>query len=443
MALGPSALHVAEQRGARLLTLQDNSFPIVHFTVAVRHGALTDPDDARGAMATLLPLLLRGTQTRPRSEFGAALEALGSSIDAAVGHEMATLSGACLKAHFGATMALLAEAMARPALKASALASLVEETQQTLISDRDDDDTVADLFLRKAYYGPHRLASPASGEVHALGQLTRASVQRAAKHLAASRLVIGVAGDVTPAEAAQALAPLCEALDRAPPAAPEVPAPAPPSKGRILLVDKPDRTQVQLRLARPGVHVSHPDSYAFWLGIMAFGGTFTSPLTREVRDVRGWSYFAHADFRRRSRFVSPVVLRSAPALADAVDCLALKVELFDRLAAGQLEERHLTLARAYLLGRLPLQTATIFDLLGPAVTLDVLGLPQADLWDVAPRLEALTLGDIGATVGRHLSAAPATAVAVGPKEALLAPLQRRFPDYAIEVRPYTEGVGEA
>lgn len=200
---------------------------------------------------------------------------------------------------------------------------------------------------------------------------------------------------------------------------------------------------MQLRLARPGVHVSHPDSYAFWLGIMAFGGTFTSPLTREVRDVRGWSYFAHADFRRRSRFVSPVVLRSAPALADAVDCLALKVELFDRLAAGQLEERHLTLARAYLLGRLPLQTATIFDLLGPAVTLDVLGLPQADLWDVAPRLEALTLGDIGATVGRHLSAAPATAVAVGPKEALLAPLQRRFPDYAIEVRPYTEGVGEA
>lgn len=440
MALGPRDLGRADYHGACLLTLRDESFPIVHFTVAFRHGADTDPVGARGAMATLLPLLLRGTKGRDRADFNGALEALGSDVDAAVGHEMAYLHGSALKGHFAATVALLAEALARPALAEAELRALVEETQEELRSERDDDDTVADLFLRRTYYGGHPLAIPSSGTVQDLEALDLARMVEAQAQLAAERLVVGVAGDVTMDEVQAAFAPLVDGL---PKTAPKLSAPPPlvlVAAPTIVVVDKPERTQVQLRVARPGVHVDHPDSVPFWLGVMAFGGTFTSPLTREVRDVRGWSYFAHADFRRRSRDASPVVLRSAPALGDAVDCLALELELFDALARGELASEGVELARAYLAGRLPFQTATAFDLLGQAVSLEVLGLSQDELWEMGPRLHAIDPAAVGATMARHLSLAPPVAVLVGPKEALVEPLRRRFPDARVEVVAYTDGL---
>ena len=80
MALGPRDLARSAYHGAQLLTLRDESFPIVHFTVAFRHGAETDAPGALGAMSTLLPLLLRGTEGRDRAEFNGALEALGIRI---------------------------------------------------------------------------------------------------------------------------------------------------------------------------------------------------------------------------------------------------------------------------------------------------------------------------------------------------------------------------
>ena len=442
MALGPRDLARSAYHGAQLLTLRDESFPIVHFTVAFRHGAETDAPGALGAMSTLLPLLLRGTKGRDRAEFNGALEALGSDVDTAVGHEMAYLHGSVLKEHFAATVALLAEALAEPALAQEELRPLVEETREELRSERDDDDTVADLFLRRTFYGNHRLATPAVGTVHDLARLDTASVAEARRHLAADRLVVGVAGDVTGDEVQAAFAPLIDALD---PKAPtlEVDASAPlPQVLTLVVVDKPERTQVQLRVARPGVHVSHADSVPFWLGVMAFGGTFTSPLTREVRDIRGWSYFASADFRRRSRTVAPVVLRSAPALGDAVDCLALELELFDKLADGELAREPVELARAYLAGRLPFQTATAFELLGQAVSLEVLGLSQDELWAMGPRLEALDPGAIGPIMARHLGAAPAVAVLVGPKEALVEPLRQRFPKANIQVVSYIDGLDD-
>lgn len=435
----------ADVGGARLLTVSDHTFPIVHFSFTFRHGALTDGKDAPGALAMLLPWLLRGTQTQSRNAFHETLERLGSTLDTSVGHEMAILHGACLREHVTATLALLRDAIATPRLDEAALADLCEEARQGLVSERDDDDALAELFLRDAFYGDSPLAGSPMGTYDSLGALTPESVGAARAVLCAPWCTAAFAGDISLPDAQRECRVVINALAaHAPPAPPAPPLPAHRGEGsvRVLLVDKPERTQAQVRVALPGLDARHAELEAFWLGIVAFGGTFTSPLTREVRDKRGWSYTAHADFRRRSMFASPVVLRTAPATGDVVDCSALQVQMVADLGQGRLDVADVGRARDYLLGRAPFWTATAYDVLGPAVALELLGLPKERLWDTEQRLSDLALSEVPALLGRTLGGTVPTVVIVGSQRTLLAPLQERFGAEAVRVRAYTDGLGD-
>ena len=441
MALGPADVARQNVAGATLLTVHDATFPLVRFTVALRVGALTDAEHERGAMAMLLPLMLRGTKRRDRRTFNAALEALGSGVDAVVGHELAYLSGTCLKAHLPATLALVGEALTEPALAEAELKPLCAEAIQSLLSERDDDNAVAELFLRQALYPGHPLYHAATGTMETLRRLGTASIARALSQFCPERLIVAMAGDIAADEAAALVAPivgkLAEGGASSSPVLPVLPRASEPT---IVIVDKPERTQVQLRVARPGLATGHPDIDAFWLGVSAFGGTFTSPFTREVRDVRGWSYFAHAEFRRRSLFPAPVVLRSAPALADAVDCLALELDLFAQLAEGEMEPDSLIMARDYLMGRVPFNQATAFDVVGPAVLLDILGLPQAALWDLTERLGAIQLADVPRVMRKHLRDTHPVTVMVAPADAIEAQVRARFPHARVRVVAFDDGI---
>ena len=426
---------------ARLIVMPDPTLPIVHFTLAFRHGALLEADAEVGALSMLMQLLLRGTKERSRSAFHEALEELGSSLDVSVGHEMALVRGASLARHFAETVQLLCEALQQPALASDALRDLVEETCDQLRSERDDDDAVADLFLRRAFYDSTPLARAAIGTARQLQALSAKQVAGAQRALTGKGLIAAFAGAVTEAEAEAAMAPLLVFL-----AARPTPSPPPPverpnlAATRIWLVDKPARTQAQLRVAVPGVHCKNADIDLFWLGTVAFGGTFTSPLTREVRDKRGWSYTAHADFRRRSVFASPVVLRSAPALPDAVACLALEFELLDALAQGKMEQSDLERARDYLLGRAPFWTASAFDVVSPALSLSLLEMPLDRLWDAAEQLRAIHLPSIPEAMARHLHGKAPVAVVVGSKDALLPGLRDEFGADAVRTASFDDDI---
>ena len=274
-----------------------------------------------------------------------------------------------------------------------------------------------------------------------LQALTVDDIRAAYKRVAASELIIGMAGAVTTERAEGLWRPILAQLQRKAPKAQVMP-PAPEPKGlQIVVVDKPDRTQVQLRLARLSIDGRHPDLDSFWLGITAFGGTFTSPLTRAVRDERGWSYTAHADFRRRALHPSPVVLRTAPALEDAVNCLALELDLYHDLCDGKLAPAAVELARDYLLNRTPFETATAYDLLGPVITQELLGLPHARLWEVADRLSAVELEQVPAAVARHLPKDRVLALLVAPAEDVVPALKARFPTASLQVVDFRDGLG--
>ena len=430
-----------EVGGATLLTLSQHSLPVVRFVIGLRRGAVGDPEGQSGTTRAMLELMLRGTESKPRAEFGRTLERLGSRVASFCGAEVAGLRGICLRRNLESTWALVGEALTQPAFAVGELEGLMGETVAALYAERDEDDAVAEHFLRPLVYGAHPLSRFPEGTLVDLARLDAPLLRREKPaRLVASELVFGFVGDITPAQAATLVEPLVAAGEAAPVARASVARVGDPDGLQILVVDKPARSQVQLRLACPSLTGTDPDVDAFWLGVTAFGGTFTSPLTREVRDKRGWSYVAHAGFARRQRSRAPLVLSSAPALADAIDCAALELSLFADLAHGKLEHDTLDFARTYLLNRYPLDVASAADLLGPAFEYEVLGLSPQEIFRVPERLEALALDAVAPVMRRHLEADRLVMLLVAPAAAVIGELERRFPRAHIRVGNYMEGL---
>ncbi len=435
----------ATLRGAAVLTVEEHSLPVVRFVIALRRGSAVDPDNQSGALRAMMELMLRGTATKDREQFNAELEELGSSFNSVPGSEAAYFRGVTLKKNLQSTVALIAEALGSPAFDADEHAALIDEMVQALASDRDDDDTVAELFLRRLFYTGHPLQRSPLGEAPQVAKLDVESLRALHQdRLVTSDMIIAFAGDITPEESMQAATVIAERLPggtQPPPLAKALPPLPQPNGLRIVLADKPDRAQVQLRVAHPGLSGTHPDTLALWLGIVAFGGTFTSPLTQEVRDVRGWSYVAHADFSRRQVLPSPIVLRTVPPKDDAVACLALELELMEKLAQGQLPQAALDRARSYMLGRYPFEVATAADMLNPVIRCELLGEPATEIFTTPQKIEALTDAEVRAALIKHLQPGNLTVSMVSTAKDIEDTLATKLPNATISVVDFRTELG--
>lgn len=218
--------------------------------------------------------------------------------------------------------------------------------------------------------------------------------------LCRAAVVAGVAGDADPAAVREALATglgdLRDGAVREPPPDPEARAPG----RRLLLVDKPERSQVHYAIGQVGVPASHPDWVALRIAETAFGGTFTSVLMQEIREKRGWSYGVYSG-EPRSRLPDVYQMVAYPSAEDAPACLALNLELFEAHCRGELDDEAIEAARSYLLGRAPFLVDTYEKRLDRNLEVDLLGL-HPEFWTTYPdKVAATSAEDVRDALRRH------------------------------------------
>lgn len=412
-----------------VLCAVDRTLPSCRIAFAFEGGGRDDPPGAAGAHRMMAELLLRGTEALEREELHARFERMGSTVYSSVYGDMTTFRISCLSRFQRDTLALLREALVTPGLRAGEHEALRQEIADGLESERDDEDTLAAIWLRRALLSGSPLARRPHGErgdietiaLPVLRDVYRTRVRR-------GRLIAVAAGDVDVEALTETVSALRRAFPREAegavrPALPRLEGP------RFLLADLPEHDQVQLRLATFGLSGDDPRLIPFWLGTTAFAGTFTSPFTREVRDERGWSYTAHVEFSRHGTLPGAWVLHSAPARGDALACLELELALYRTVA--ELDDATIDFARSYLLNRQPLSVASAFDVIYPLLRHELLGAGAPEIAEIPALIERCTPSEVREALAGALSSERFVAVAVGTVEGLGSELRERFPDAAV------------
>jgi len=169
---------------------------------------------------------------------------------------------------------------------------------------------------------------------------------------------------------------------------------------RVFLVDKPDRTQAQLRIGHLSARYGDPDTAALALAEAVFGGMFSSRLMQEIRVKRGWSYGAGCALRR-SRLPHWFEIWTAAGIEVAGPAVALTLELLADYAAHGPTDDEVDFARSYLVGAMPFHVATARQRMQLAVRDAVFDLPSGYTARLPEALGQLAASDVRAACARH------------------------------------------
>ncbi len=399
--------------GLTVIVEASSDTPLVWFDIAIAGGAAADPHGVEGLHRHASLLARRGAGRRLRAELDDTLDGLGAALDVGVSRDAINVSGLVLSRHLDAIVELAADVLAEPRFDEDEHARLLRETPQVLDEIRDDDGALATRWFDWVCCPGHPYGRTALGTEMSIQRIERAAAVEVWKHeVVADNLVIGLAGDVDDDTAARFVARIVERLPagtRAPGAVLALPAPT--TGRRVILVDKPDRTQAQLRIGHVSARYGDPDTASLAIAEAVFGGMFSSRLMQEIRVKRGWSYGAGCALRR-SRLPHWFEIWMAAGIDVAAQAVQLSLELFADFASRGPTDDEIDFARSYLIGSMPFHVATARQRMQLAVRDAVFELPPGYTARLPEALAALGAADVRAACARQLRPDDAVIVAV-------------------------------
>jgi zinc protease len=387
--------------------------PLVWFDVAIRGGACADPLGVEGLHRHAAILARRGAGRRDRAELDETLDGLGAAVEVGVSRDAMSVSGLSLSRHLDQVIDVAADILAEPRFAEDEHARLLRETPQVLDEIRDDDSALATRWFDWLCSPGHPYGRTSLGTSTSLGRIDRATATATWKReVVSGNLVIGLAGDIDDAAAQRVVARLTERLPTAERPMIAAEPTAREAKGRrVILVDKPDRTQAQIRIGHLSARYGHPDTAALAIAEAVFGGMFSSRLMQEIRVKRGWSYGAGCALRR-SRMPHWFELWMAAGIDVAGPAVALALDLFADYALSGPTDDEVDFARSYLVGAMPFHVATARQRMQLAVRDAVFDLPSGFTARLPEALAALGAGDVRAACRAHMRPDDAVTVAV-------------------------------
>lgn len=410
--------------GITVLLEESHAIPLVDVELVLRSGALHDPAGHEGLARAAARMLRMGTKRLRADELDDAIDSLGASVAVEVSHSATRVHASVIRRSLPRLFELLGAMLSAPAMRASDLGLVQRETIADLLTQRDNDRWLAGRAFRQHLFRDHPYARPTVGTAESVARLTRAEVAaHHDAHAVAENLVIGVAGDVTEAELRPLIDRSFAKLRRGVAPTSTIPIPTAAKGRRLVVVDKPERTQTQIFVGALGTRLADPLFYPLLVANTAFGGTFTSRLVHEVRSERGWSYSASARLgadREREAWT----VYTHPSMENAVDCIALELELIERFVEAGITAPELSSARDYLVKSHAFDRDTAAKRLEPRLDAEVQGMPRAFYQDYVAHVSAVTLPRANESVRARLSHDDLSIVLVATAAPILERLER-------------------
>ena len=404
-----------------------HDLPLVDLFLIARTGAQHDPPGKEGGLNLALRTLRRGTRTRSAREIDALIDRLGAELSTSVDASSAMLHAAVIRRNLPALLDLLADLMTEATLPESEVAQVRREVQADIIDGRDDDRSLAGRHFRRALFAGHPYGRPSAGTLRGLDAVDRNAALGAFRQtFCRDNIVVAAAGDISGEELAGFSARILSGLAVQPAPSLKMEAPKPVRGRRLLIVDKPDRTQTQIYIGNLGTHPRDRDHFALMVGNTLFGGTFTARLTREIRSKRGLSYGASSRLGR-DRARESWSMWTFPAAVDAARCVGLQLSLLERLLDKGATAREVSFARSYLTRGYAFERDTASKRLWQRLDVDLLDLPKSYYAEYVERVNAVTVDDVNAALRRRLSAEDLLITVVATAETLRAPLEAAIP----------------
>lgn len=285
------ATHFVLPNGVSIYLYEDHALPVVKGVLYDVNSPLFIPKDKVGLGGITGQVMRSGGSTKHGGDWlDDRLAAIGASIDAEIGGDLANAGFRCLSENTAEVVGLYAEMLRQPAFPDDKIELAKVGLRQAIASRNDEMIPLLVSVAREAIWGKdHPYARrPEYATVEAVKRDDCVALYR--KVFEPSRAKLAVYGDFN---MAQMKALLTKELGGW--SGPKTPLPANPpipegQKARLVFAPKEDVTQSGIILAQVGYRTDDPDAPSMEVFAMGLGGGFQSRLINVIRTERGLAY---------------------------------------------------------------------------------------------------------------------------------------------------------
>ena len=286
---------IVADNGVEAWLVEDHANPVISVKLAVPGGAVTDPKGKAGLANMATSLLDEGAGDMDSQSFQEKLaqKAIKLSFNASSDHVYGNLR--TLTAHKDTAARLLSTALSEPRFDPEPVARIRSQILASIASKSTRPSWRANRALEQVLFGDHPYANAVTGHPKTVKAITAGDLHRfAERRFARERLIVGVAGDITPEALKIWLDKAFGTLPETGGALPEV-SEAKVEGGGAQIVIEQNVPQSWVAFGQAGLKRDDPDYYAAKLvNYVLGGGSFASRLFEEVREKRGLVYSVYS-----------------------------------------------------------------------------------------------------------------------------------------------------
>ena len=438
--LGGLSSHVL---AAEIAFESDSTIPVVYLNVALKSGAVTDPKGKSGLTNFMGEMLLRGTKVRTKEQLDLALDQMGAQLAVETRAEAMIIRGAVLSTQIDPFLKLLNEVVTQPSFPEVEMRKLKNEITSELLEELGNDGSLANRRFYQHLFEKHPYGNPILGKSKEVEGIKRAEVQ---KHydtwVKESVLLVVGSGDASQEKIAGWTQTLSKGIQgNAPQQTPaSLTQPEQSKKQRLIIVDKPERTQTQINGGQIGVKMTDPDFFPLYLGNFAFGGgSFSARMMVEIRVKRGWSYGANSYFRHGLQPRS-WQFHLFPAEKYTPEALSYSLQMVKDLSEKGISNDEFQFAQESLVKSSGFMYNTPKKRVENTLLEKTLNLPSGFMKSYGSELQKLNLTQVNAALKKFLKPQNQTLVVVGTAKNLKEKLAKSvgMKPEQVEVIPYTQ-----
>ena len=408
--------------GLQVVAVLQHEQPLVSMRMIVRAGAAQDPRDKLGLADFAASLLEQGSTTKSAKQLADEIDFMGGSMGTGAGTDLTYANVLVMKDGFDEGLRILSDTVRQPAFAADEIERERQQTLSTLQVNNDSPEFVADAVFDRLVYGFHPYGMPQNGTRQSIAAITRDDlVAFHTRYFVPNNAILAVVGDVTAAEAFASVEKVFGGWERRELPASTQPAPPDPTR-RVVVVNKPDAVQTEVRAGHLGIRRNQQDYMALNMALRILGGEGANRLHQVLRTQRGLTYGAKSDLNTLldgGDFEASTSTRSEAT----GEVIRLIVDEFWRIRRERVGERELGDAKAYVTGSFPLSIETPDAIATQVLNALFYGLPVEELQTYRERVNAVRTDDIERVARYYLQPDRLSIVLVGNASAFVGQLK--------------------
>lgn len=402
--------------------------PLVAVRLVIRGGSAFDPIGRLGVGDFAARLFRRGAGGQTADQISDVVDFVGASVGGFANEENVILSLSTPSKHLEPMFEMMTKLLLQPDFPDAELELARRRTLAALTNDLDDPGSLADRALVRATWGSHPYANETVGGKNDIIAYTRDDLRKFHQERLGPKIAhLYVVGAFDKDDIMATVERTLGGWKGGPESAPVVPSWDGLAKpGEVLIVDKPEQTQVQLRIGSAGVKRGHPDHFPLVTMNTVLGGGFTSRLVTEIRVKRGLSYGAGSSFDMMS--VAGTFTVSSFTRTETINTL-IDVALAEvkKMREKGPTKTELATVQRYISGLYPGRLETNENVSGAIADVVHYGLPAEWISQYRERIAAVTVKEAAAAAEKHLFGGERAIILVGNAEQLRSKVDKYGP----------------